>query len=85
MGQGKAIPDCVKWIVVRLSTSMSVEDIAMYTDISQSSVQRILAIFRRTSDINIPKISVTQHHGMLDNEQIEVSSTLSLCVTLTSL
>jgi hypothetical protein len=72
MAVGKAIPETVHWIVIRLSTIMSVDDIAMYTDISVCSVKRILGHFRKTGDINVPKRLRPQLHKSLCDYDIQV-------------
>ena len=80
MGAGKPIPECVQWIVVRLSTCLSVEEICMYADISKSSVDRILAHFRRTGTVPV-HASRSQHRfrKALCDKDVEVSCQLSLC------
>jgi alkylated DNA nucleotide flippase Atl1 len=42
MARGSKIPAVVHWIVIRLSSVHTVEDIAMFTGISARSVERIL-------------------------------------------
>jgi hypothetical protein len=46
MAPGKVIPETIQWIVVRLSTRLSIEEICMYVDISKRSVEKIMAHFR---------------------------------------
>lgn len=58
MVQGKAIPELVQWIVVRLSTSMSMDDVCMYTDVSKRSVERIMAHFGQTGAVMVPASKV---------------------------
>ncbi len=47
----KAIPETVQWIIVRLSSTMSVEDVAMYTDVGQRTVKKILSHFQQTGGV----------------------------------
>jgi hypothetical protein len=52
MPQGKAVSGEVQWIVVRLSTQLGVDDIAMYTNLNTRTVRRILAYFKKHGDID---------------------------------
>src|ERR1700731_2148372 len=72
MGRGKAIPEAVQWIVIRLSTAMSEEDIAMYTDISTRSVRKILAYFKQTGDVDTPKRGKNSLHRAMCDYDIQV-------------
>jgi hypothetical protein len=76
MPQGKAIPSVVHWIVVRLGTTMSEEDIAMYTDISIRSVRKILSTFRLTGCVIAPKSERPKTHRSLNNYDVEVRVSL---------
>ena len=78
MPQGKAIPSVVHWIVVRLSTTMSEEDIAMYTDISIRSVRKILSTFRLTGSVLAPKSEKPKTHRSLNNYDVQVRVYLTL-------
>jgi len=51
MGQGKFIPESTQWIIIHLSSTMSIEDTAMYSDILPSSIRRILAHLKETGDV----------------------------------
>ena len=74
MGHGKAIPESVQWIAVRLSTRLPVEDVCMYTDISKRSFERIMAHFRRTGDVLVPASRLKHRlHRALCDQDIEVS------------
>jgi len=73
MVQGKAIPEPVQWIVVRLSTLMPLEEVCMYTDVSKRSVERIMAHFRRTGSIMVPASKAKhQLHRALCDYDVEV-------------
>ena len=74
MGQGKAILEVVQWIVVRLSATMPIEDVCMYSDISKRSVEKIMAHFRRTGDIIKPAERSKDNPGnALCDHDVEVS------------
>lgn len=73
MPQGQAIPEPVHWIIIRLSTSMSLEDIAMYTDVSLRKVKEIISHFKKTGDVNIPKRLRPWIHQKLSDDDIEAS------------
>jgi hypothetical protein len=79
MGRGKAIPEAVHWIIIQLGTAMSDDDIAMYTDVSVCSVQRILTYFRRTGQVNLPqKIAAPQLYKALCDYDIQACRSNSL-------
>ena len=70
MDQGKDIPEAVHWIIIRLSALMTVEAIAMYTDVDVWSVGKILEHFRRTGDVNVTKKPRPQLYKSLCNYDI---------------
>jgi len=72
MGQGKFIPESTQWIVIRLASTMSIEDTAMYSDVSPSSIRRILAHFKETGDVITSKRSKTQVTPTLCDLDIQV-------------
>lgn len=74
MVAGKAIPESVQWIIIRLSTIMAVDDIATYTDVGTRSVKRILAHFRQTGDVDIAKRAGLHLHRTLCDYDIQVST-----------
>jgi hypothetical protein len=72
MARGKAIPEVVHWIVIRLSTTMSAEQISMYTDVGVRKVNEILTHFKQTGDIKISRRSEHRLHKTLCDYDIEV-------------
>jgi transposase len=62
MGQGKAISEAVQWIVIHLSPVMTPKEIAMYTDVGERSVKRILSYFRQTGEVKDAKKARPQVH-----------------------
>jgi len=72
MGQGKFIPESTQWIVLRLASTMSIEDTAMYSDVSPSSIRRILAHFKETGDVIGSKRSKMQAASTLCDLDIQV-------------
>jgi hypothetical protein len=82
MAQGKAIPEVVQWIIIRLSTMFSAEEISMYTDVGTRKVSGIIAHFNRTGDIILSCRSKRQVHKTLCDYDIEVCSTLPLPMAL---
>lgn len=51
MPQGKPVSEEVQWIIVRLGTVMSTNDIAMYADLSEHKVKDILAYFKWMGEV----------------------------------
>ena len=79
MVQGKAIPKPVQWIIVRLGTTMSVEGIAMYTDVGQRTVKKILSHFRQTGQVPTRKsVDLPALHRTLCDHDVEVGSFYSI-------
>jgi len=81
MPQGKPVSEDVQWIVVRLGTAMSADDIAMYADLSERKVKDILAHFKQTGEVKLEgsKRSRPKLHRTLCDYEIEVCSWLSIC------
>jgi hypothetical protein len=48
---GKSISEEIQWIIIRLSTAMSREDIAMYTGVSQRKIDTVLSIFNKYGSV----------------------------------
>ena len=78
MAKGKAIAEAVRWIIIRLSTTMTEEEISMYTDIGVRSIQRILAHFRQNGGIDTPKLRGPRLHKSITDYDIEVQYHLLL-------
>ena len=74
MRKGKAISEDVQWIIIQLGTKMRPEEISMYTDVSIRSIERILAHFRRTHDVQARKQSRGQALKKLGEVELQVSS-----------
>ena len=53
MARGTKIPAEVQWIVIRLSSLLKKDDIAIYTGISVRSVERILMHFHAHGTIQV--------------------------------
>ena len=72
MPAGKLITEDIQWIIIRMSPAMSVEDIAMYTDVGEYKVQDILAHFKQSGDVKVPKRQQPKLHRKLCDYDIEV-------------
>ena len=72
MVRGQAIPEAVQWIVIRLSPIMTNGDIAMYTDLSIRSVERILAYFKQTGEVKNSKRAGPHLHRALCDYDVQV-------------
>lgn len=78
MARGKATPEVVHWIVIRLSTIMSVEEISMYTDVGVRKVNDIIAYFKQTGGVKLSRRSKQQLPKTLCDYDIQVHSIQSL-------
>ena len=79
MAHGKTIPEDIHWIVIRLGsgTTMTEDEIAMYTNISARSIHKILAFFQHAGGVDFPQeqIAPPQLHKTLCDYDIEVCIT----------
>jgi transposase len=67
MAKGKAVPKSIRWIVVRLSTTMTEDEISMYTDIGVRTVQKILVHFKQTGNVGeLQKMRPQLHRSLCD-------------------
>jgi transposase len=86
MVQGKAVPESVQWIIVRLSPSMSAEEVAMYTDVGVRTVKKILSHFAQTGEVISRNPAKLHLHRALTDYDIEVSTTISpVSLSITSI
>jgi predicted methyltransferase len=81
MGRGKTLAPEVRWIIVRLSTFLSKDDIAIYTDIPLRSIERILQYYHDHGTVkdDDKRAQVTERKTHLRDVDIQVS----LCSNLT--
>lgn len=70
------IPEPVHWIIIWLNTTVSTEDIAMYTDVSVHKVKAILLYFKQHGTVNVPKHLQWQIQCKISDDDIEVSTLL---------
>ena len=71
---GKAISEEVQWIIIRLSTAMSREDIAMYTDVSLRKVNDVLSTFNKEGTVKVYTRQKPDTYTSLCDEDVQVSS-----------
>ncbi len=72
MGQGKRISEEVRWIIIRLGTTMTEEEVAMYANVSERTVHKILAHFKQTGSVEEPKQLIPRAHQVLCEYDIQV-------------
>jgi transcription initiation factor IIE alpha subunit len=72
MAKGKSIPEAIRWVIIRLSTAMTTEEISMYTDVSERSVRKILSYFNQTGDVEGKKETKPLLYKSLCDYDIEV-------------
>lgn len=77
MVKGSKLSAEMHWVVVRLSSILKSEDIAMYTGISISSVQRILRYFDIHGTINHKDEERKRRQNYLRDMDVEVHNNLS--------
>ena len=71
---GKAISEEVQWIIICLSTAMSREDIAMYTDVSLRKVNDVLSTFNKEGTVKVYTRQKPDTYTSLCDEDVQVSS-----------
>jgi hypothetical protein len=73
MAQGKPIPEDVQWIIIRLGTVMTPEDISMYTNVNERTIRKILKFFKETEGIYVrDRSNEVRLNRSLNNCDIEV-------------
>ena len=72
MPRGQAVSESIQWIVVRLSATMSTDEIPGYTDLSDRKVRDILAHFKKTGDVSVLKCKRPTLHKSIRDEDIQV-------------
>jgi transposase len=72
MAKGKIISEEVRWIIIRLSTTMREEEIAMYTDVHAWTVRKILVQFQQKGGVEEPKQAVPKGNQVLCDYDIQV-------------
>jgi hypothetical protein len=69
---GKPISEEIQWIVIRLSTAMSREDIAMYTGISQRKIDNVLSTFNKYGSVKTTTRQKPHTYASLCDDDIQV-------------
>jgi transposase len=70
---GKPIPEEIQWIIIRLSSAMSREDIAMYTGVSQRKVNDVLSTFNKDGTVKVYTRQKRHTYSSLCDEDVQVS------------
>ena len=71
---GKAISEEIQWIIIHLSVTMSREDIAMYTGVSQRKVDDVISTFNKEGTAKVYTHQKPHTYASLCDEDIQVSS-----------
>lgn len=71
---GKAISEEIQWIIIRLSVTMSREDIAMYTGVSERKVNNVISTFNKEGDVKVRTRQKPHTYSSLCDEDVQVSS-----------
>jgi hypothetical protein len=69
---GKPVSEEIQWIVIRLSTAMSREDIAMYTSVSQRKIDSILSTFNKYGTVKANVRQKPHTYTSLCDDDIQV-------------
>ena len=78
MVQGQPIPESVQWIIICMGPLMSTEEILHLTQVGEHRVWGILAHFRHTGDVQVPKHTKDKVKCALRDEDVEVCKFLFL-------
>jgi transposase len=71
---GKPIPEEIQWIIIRLSTAMSREDIAMYTGVSLRKVNDVMSTFNKEGTVKVYTRQKPHTYSILCENDVQVSS-----------
>ena len=74
MVSGKPISEEVQWIIIHLSSIMSREDIAVYTDVSLRKVNDVLSTFNKEGTVKVYSSQKQNTNSSLSEEDIYVGS-----------
>jgi hypothetical protein len=72
MTRGQPVPEAIHWTIIRLSATMSSDEISGYTDTSDRKIRDILSHFKKTGDIKSSKRGTPTVHKSLQDEDIQV-------------
>jgi len=75
---GKPISAEIQWTIIRLSTAMSREDIAMYTGVSQRKIDSVLSTFNHHGTIKVFNNERPHVYRSLCDEDVQVRFTYLL-------
>jgi DNA-binding transcriptional regulator LsrR (DeoR family) len=75
---GKRISEDVQWIIIRLSTIMSREDIAMYTGVSQRKIDKVLSTFNKEGTVKATTSQRPHVYASLCDDDVQVRLGCSL-------
>jgi DNA-binding transcriptional regulator LsrR (DeoR family) len=69
----KPISEEIQWIIVRLSTAMSREDIAMYTGVSRRKVDDVMSTFDKNGTVEVYTRPKPLTYSSLCDDDVQVS------------
>jgi DNA-binding transcriptional regulator LsrR (DeoR family) len=69
---GKAISEDIQWIIIRLSTAMSRENVAMYTGVSLRKINNILSTFNKSGTVKATIRQRPHTYASLCDDDIQV-------------
>ena len=72
MTRGQPVSEPIQWTIIRLSATMTSDEISGYTDISDRKVRDILAHFKKTGGIKSSKRETPTLLKSLQDEDIQV-------------
>jgi len=82
--KGKQVSDDLSWTIIRMAPLMSLNDIEAYTSISKRQIQKILARWRVTGDVQPPPTGLPRGRPQhLTAEDVAVSSHLDVFLVST--
>ena len=79
---GKAVSEEIQWIIIRLSSTMSREDIAMYTGISHRKIDNVLSTFNKYGSVKTTIRKKPHTYASLCDDDVQVHLIYLLCTSV---
>jgi DNA-binding transcriptional regulator LsrR (DeoR family) len=70
---GKPLSEEIQWVIIRLSSAMSREDVAMYTGVSQRKVNAVMSTFNKDGTVKVYTRQKPHTYSSLCEDDIQVS------------
>jgi hypothetical protein len=74
MPRGRALSDDARWIILHMSSRLTLDDITHHTGVPRRTIERIVADFRSRGTANRPNSLLQPANRILTMQEVQVSS-----------